>query len=434
MPCRRSRTCRSTSIAGEVHGLVGENGAGKSTLVKILAGVHPPDAGSILVQGKQVFLDGPADARDAGIAIIYQEPILFPDLTVEENIFIGRQPLTTGRRIDRHGMRAHVTEVFERLGVHLDPGRIARGLSIAEQQIVEIGKALSLDAKIIVMDEPTAALSAVEVARLFGVVDSLRAAGAAVLFISHRLEEIFQLCQRVTVLRDGRWILSQELEGLTADDLVRAMVGREIVERESEQQAVGATVLHVERLTREGFFTDVSFEVKAGEIVALAGLVGAGRSEVARAIFGIDRYDAGAVTVGGRELRRASPTAAMSAGVGLVPEDRRQQGLVMDLSISRNVALASLGRLQRFGFILSASRAALRRRLGGAAQPQVRPARERRQLALGREPAEGRARQVARPRAEAADRRRADTRHRRRHEGRGPSPARRAREPAAWPC
>jgi len=342
-------------FAGEVHGLVGENGAGKSTLVKILAGVHPPDAGSILVQGRQVFLDGPADARDAGIAIIYQEPILFPDLTVEENIFIGRQPLTTGRRIDRHAMRAHVTEVFERLGVHLDPGRIARGLSIAEQQIVEIGKALSLDAKIIVMDEPTAALSAVEVARLFGVVDSLRASGAAVLFISHRLEEIFQLCQRVTVLRDGRWILSQELEGLTADALVRAMVGREIVERESEQQAAGATVLHVERLSREGFFTDVSFEVKSGEIVALAGLVGAGRSEVARAIFGIDRYDAGVVTVGGRELRRASPTAAMSAGVGLVPEDRRQQGLVMDLSIARNVALASLGRLQRFGFILSAS-------------------------------------------------------------------------------
>ena len=342
-------------FAGEVHGLVGENGAGKSTLVKILAGVHPPDAGSIVVGGLPVFLAGPADARDSGIAIIYQEPILFPDLTVEENIFIGRQPLTTGRRIDRHAMRSHVMEVFQRLGVRLDPGRIARGLSIAEQQIVEIGKALSLDAKIIVMDEPTAALSAVEVARLFGVVDSLRASGAAVLFISHRLEEIFQLCQRVTVLRDGRLVLSRELEGLTADDLVRAMVGREIVERESEQQAVGGTVLLVERLTREGFFTDVSFEVKAGEIVALAGLVGAGRSEVACAIFGIDSYDAGSVTVNGRGLRRGSPTAAMSAGVGLVPEDRRQQGLVMDLSISRNVALASLGRLQRFGFILSSS-------------------------------------------------------------------------------
>ena len=226
-------------FAGEAHGLVGENGAGKSTLVKILAGVHSPDAGSIYVHGQEVILAGPADARDAGIAIIYQEPILFPDLTVEENIFIGRQPLAGGRRIDRRAMRAHVREVFERLGVRLDPGRIARGLSIAEQQIVEIGKALSLDAKVIVMDEPTAALSAVEVARLFGVVESLRAAGAAVLFISHRLEEIFELCQRVTVLRDGRWVLSRELSGLTADDLVRAMVGRDIVAREPEQQAVG---------------------------------------------------------------------------------------------------------------------------------------------------------------------------------------------------
>ena len=305
--------------------------------------------------GTRSLFDGPADARDAGIAIIYQEPILFPDLTVEENIFIGRQPLTTGRRIDRRSMRTHVEEVFERLGVRLDPARIARGLSIAEQQIVEIGKALSLDAKVIVMDEPTAALSSVEVERLFGVVESLRAEGAAVLFISHRLEEIFVLCQAVTVLRDGRWVMSSSLEGLTAEDLVRAMVGRELLERETEATETGATVLQVERLSREGFFIDVSFEVKAGEIVALAGLVGSGRSEVACSIFGIDRYDAGSVTVSGRRLRKASPTAAMAAGIGLVPEDRRQQGLVMEMSIARNVALASLRRLGHLGFILSSS-------------------------------------------------------------------------------
>jgi rhamnose transport system ATP-binding protein len=337
--------------AGEVHGLVGENGAGKSTLVKILAGVHAPDRGAVVVEGREVVLSGPADARDAGIAIIYQEPILFPDLTVEENIFVGRQPLGAGHRIDRRAMRAHVLEVFRRLGVGLDPARVARGLSIAEQQIVEIGKALSLEARVIVMDEPTAALSAVEVARLFGVVESLRADGVAVLFISHRLEEVFELCRRVTVLRDGRRVLSRELEGLSSDDLVRAMVGRELVERAAEEQAVGGTVLRVERLTREGFFTDVSFEVRAGEIVALAGLVGSGRSEVACSIFGVDRYDAGSVTVNGRRLRRASPTAAMAAGLGLVPEDRRQQGLVMDLSIARNIALASLRSLQRLGFI-----------------------------------------------------------------------------------
>jgi rhamnose transport system ATP-binding protein len=340
---------------GEAHALVGENGAGKSTLVKILAGVHAPDTGSVLVDGREVLLEGPADARDAGIAIIYQEPILFPDLTVEENIFIGRQPLSAGRRIDRREMRAHVLDVFRRLGVRLDPGRIARGLSIAEQQLVEIGKALSLDAKVIVMDEPTASLSAVEVARLFGVVESLRRGGAGVLFISHRLEEIFGLCQWVTVLRDGRLVISRELAGLSAGDLVRAMVGRELVEREPEQQAFGATVLQVERLTREGVFTDISLDVKAGEIVALAGLVGAGRTEVVRAIFGIDRYDAGSVTLNGRRLRKASPTTAMGVGVALVPEDRRHQGLVMDMSIARNIAVASLRALRRLVFVLSSS-------------------------------------------------------------------------------
>ena len=345
--------------AGDVHALVGENGAGKSTLVKILAGVHAPDQGVLLVNGREAVLTGPADARDAGIAVIYQEPILFADLTVEENIFVGRQPLGAGKRIDRRAMRQHVLEIAKRLGVKLDPGRIARGLSIAEQQIVEIAKALSLEAKVIVMDEPTAALSAIEVNRLFKVVESLRAGGAAVLFISHRLEEIFELCQTVTVLRDGRWVMTGEVAGLTSDDLVRAMVGRELVEREPSEQTVGETVLEVERLTREGFFTDISFEVKAGEIVALAGLVGSGRSEVACAIFGVDRYDAGSVTVNGKRLRRASPTAAMSAGVGLVPEDRRQQGLVMDMSIARNIALASLGRLQRLGFIRGAAERAL---------------------------------------------------------------------------
>jgi rhamnose transport system ATP-binding protein len=341
--------------AGEVHALVGENGAGKSTLVKILGGVHLPDSGSLRIGGQDVVLQGPAAARDAGVAIIYQEPIMFPDLTVAENIFIGRQPLRAGRRIDVGGMNAQVAEIFERLGVPLDPARIARGLSIAEQQIVEIAKALSLNASVIVMDEPTAALSAFEVERLFRVVETLRASGAAVLFISHRLEEVFTLCERVTVFRDGRLVISRELAGLTADDLVRAMVGRELPERVMQEQNIGATVLHVERLTREGVFVDVSFDVRAGEIVALAGLVGAGRSEVACAIFGIDRYDAGRVTVNDKPLRRGSPTTAMAAGVGLVPEDRRQQGLVMEMSIGRNISLASLGRLRRAGFIRAAA-------------------------------------------------------------------------------
>ncbi|MGH9105693.1 MAG: sugar ABC transporter ATP-binding protein [Acidimicrobiales bacterium] len=338
--------------AGEAHALVGENGAGKSTLVKILAGVYQPDEGALRVRGQDLVIAGPAAARDAGIAVIYQEPTLFPDLTVAENVFMGRQPLRSGRRIDARAMHRRVLELLSPLGVRLDPDRIARGLSIADQQIVEIVKALSLDAKVIVMDEPTAALSAYEVQRLFRVVETLRTSGAAVLFISHRLEEVFAICQRVTVMRDGHRVLSRPLEGLSADDLVRAMVGRDVAEREQKPSGRGGdVVLAVQRLTREGAFVDISFEVCGGEIVALAGLVGAGRTEVARAVFGIDRYDAGTVWVAGKRLKRGAPTAAMAAGIGFVPEDRRLQGLVMELSIAGNIALPSLRRLRSFGLV-----------------------------------------------------------------------------------
>jgi len=338
--------------AGEAHGLVGENGAGKSTLVKVLAGVHLPEGGRMLIGGQETVLRNPAASLDAGIAVIYQEPTLFPDLSVAENIFMGRQPRRSLRRIDRASMERQVRAVLDRLGVRLDPWRATRGLSIADQQIIEIAKALTLEARVIVMDEPTAALSAAEVARLFRVIEALRQDGAAILFISHRLDEVFASCQRITVMRDGRWVLTSLAGDLTPDDLVRAMVGRDLVEREAGAAAeLGEPVLRVERLTREGTFVDVSFEVRAGEIVALAGLVGAGRSEVARAIFGVDRYDAGSVTIGGRPLKRGSPTAAMEAGIGLVPEDRRQHGLVMDESLERNIALASLYRLARHGLI-----------------------------------------------------------------------------------
>jgi rhamnose transport system ATP-binding protein len=347
--------------SGEVHALLGENGAGKSTLVKILAGVYQPDSGTLTVAGQEVTLHGPAAAQAAGIAVIYQEPTLFPDLTVAENMFIGRQPLRSARRIDRRAMRDEAAAIFGRLGVPLDPARIGRGLSIADQQVVEIGKALSLNARVIVMDEPTAALSAAEVSRLFDVVRTLRAGGGAVLFISHRLEEVFEICQRVTVMRDGRHVLTDQLAGHTAADLVRAMVGRELAERPRETvgAAPGEPVLTVDRLTREGVFTDISLTVRAGEIVALAGLVGSGRSEVARAVFGIDRYDAGSVSVRGQHLRKASPTGAMAAGIGFVPEDRRQQGLVMDMSVQQNVALASLGRLRKGGLIRASAERAL---------------------------------------------------------------------------
>ncbi len=350
-----------TLRGGEVHALLGENGAGKSTLVKVIAGVHQPYSGTLAVNGREATLHGPAAARAAGIAVIYQEPTLFPDLTVAENMFIGRQPLRQGRRIDQRAMQDKAAAIFKRLGVPLDPARVARGLSIADQQVVEIGKALILDARVIVMDEPTAALSAAEVDRLFEVIRTLKAQNAAVLFISHRLEEVFAICQTVTVMRDGKHVLTSGLAGLTANDLVRAMVGRELAERPPEAAGArpGEPVLTVERLTREGVFTDISLTVRSGEIVALAGLVGSGRSEVARAVFGIDRYDAGRVTVRGKQLKKASPVSAMTAGVGFVPEDRRQQGLVMDMSIQQNVALASLGTLRKGGLIRSSAERAM---------------------------------------------------------------------------
>lgn len=337
---------------GEAHALAGENGAGKSTLIKVLAGVHRPDSGEVLLAGRPVRFPGPRDAREAGIAVIYQEPTLFPDLSIAENIFMGRQPRCWLGRIDRRSIREATAALMRRLGVDLDPERPARGLSIADQQIVEIAKALSFDATVLIMDEPTAALTGSEVARLFSVVEALRAEGAAILFISHRLEEIFQLCQRVTTLRDGQWISSEPITDLTEDDLISRMVGRNLDELYPKQDAeVGAVVLSVRRLTREGVFRDISFDLRRGEIVALAGLVGAGRTEVAQAVFGVDRPDAGRVEVGGRALPPGSPTAAMDAGLALVPEDRRQRGLVMDMPIDRNIGLTGLASLGRAGLV-----------------------------------------------------------------------------------
>jgi rhamnose transport system ATP-binding protein len=345
------REARLELFAGEAHALVGENGAGKSTLVKVLAGAHEPDEGTLTLAGGQVTFAGPAQARDAGIAVIYQEPTLFPDLSVAENIFMGRQPLRRGRRIDTGAMREQSVALFARLGVFLDPDRPARGLSIADQQLVEIAKALSFDARILVMDEPTAALSGVEVDRLFSVVRALRDAGAAVLFISHRLDEVFALCQRVTIMRDGAWVSTDPVEDLRVEQVVRRMVGREVSSLfPKEDAAVRDVLLEVRGLTSPGVFDDVSFTVRGGEIVALAGLVGAGRSEVSRAIFGVDRYASGEVLVAGERLRPGDPSAAIAAGVALVPEDRRQQGLVMELPIERNTTLTRRWQLSRLGF------------------------------------------------------------------------------------
>ncbi|MGH3758108.1 sugar ABC transporter ATP-binding protein [Actinophytocola sp.] len=338
--------------AGEVHALAGENGAGKSTVVRVIGGEHQPDAGELLLDGEPHRFAGPRDAQRHGIAVIHQEPTQFPDLTVAENVFMGRQPLRSGRRIDRAAMRRRTAELFDSLGVPIDPDRVTRGLSIADQQIIEIAKSLAADARIIVMDEPTAALSTVEVQRLFRVARRLAEGGAALLFISHRLEELEELCERVTVLRDGELVTTAPMADLDRDGLVRSMVGRAVEVLFPDRTAEpGDEGLVVDGLTRTGVFHDVSFTVRRGEIVGLAGLVGSGRSEVARAIFGVDGRDAGAVTVDGRPLRAGDPRAAIAAGLAMVPEDRREQGLILDLSIERNATLPRLSAVSRWGLM-----------------------------------------------------------------------------------
>ena len=338
--------------AGSIHALVGENGAGKSTLVKIISGVYHRDGGELTLGGSPVDFGSTAESKAAGIAVIYQEPTLFPDLSVTENIFMGRQPLKGGRRIDRTAMYAEAESLFARLGVRIDPRRPALGLSIADQQILEIAKAISLDARVLIMDEPTAALSGVEVERLFAVARSLRDEGRALLFISHRFDEVFSLCDTVTVMRDGKYIATNPTEATTVEQTIALMVGREVGNLFPKEPAtIGEPVLVVEGLTAPGVFHDVTFEVRAGEIVGLAGLVGAGRSEIARAIFGVDGYAEGTVTLNGRRLPANSPSTAIRAGIAFVPEDRRKQGLVTEASVAHNVAAVIRSTLSRFGLL-----------------------------------------------------------------------------------
>jgi rhamnose transport system ATP-binding protein len=343
---------------GQVTALVGENGAGKSTMVKTLAGLHQQDRGQVFLDGEEVSFRDPLHAREAGIAVIYQEPTMFPDLTVAENIFMGRQPVRSLRRIDRKAMRQQALELFRQLGVKIDPDRAAQGLSIADQQVVEIAKAISLNARVLIMDEPTAALSGVEVDRLFAVTRTLQERGAAVLFISHRFEEVFALADWITVMRDGAHVATSPAAGLAVDEVIRQMVGRDVASLFPKQDTViGDTALEVRGLSRKGVFSDISFNVKVGEIVGLSGLVGAGRSEVARAIFGIDKYDSGAVQVRGEALKPLSPRDSMAAGLGFVPEDRRKQGLVMELNVSRNLTLTLRKKLSRFGLLTNQAEA-----------------------------------------------------------------------------
>jgi rhamnose transport system ATP-binding protein len=331
--------------AGEIHALLGENGAGKSTLLKSLAGVHKIDSGSITLNGKPFLQGSTRTAQQQGVAVIYQEPSLFPDLTLAENVFVGRH-LQTAKMVDWKKMQLEAKRLFNQLGVDLDVNRIARGLSIADQQIVEIVKALSINAQVIVMDEPTAALSSKEVERLFSVARTLRDQNCAVVFVSHRLDEVFALCQRMTVMRDGATVGSDEIKNVSEGQIIKMMVGREVSELFPKQTPkLGEVVLKVENLASSGQFAGINFEVRKGEIFGLAGLVGSGRSEIVRAIFGVDQYDTGSVLLNGVALQKGSASKAMAAGIALVPEDRRQQGLLMPYSIAKNTSITVLQKM-----------------------------------------------------------------------------------------
>jgi len=330
---------------GSIHALVGENGAGKSTLVKILAGIYRPDEGSILLDSHPVTIHGPAEARAMGIAVVHQEPRLFPDLTVAENVFVGHAPAGPLGSVDWRGMRREADGIFESLSVQIDSGAVVRGLSMADQQLIEIAKALSIDARVLILDEPTASLSSHEVERLFAIIRQTRERGVAVLFVSHRLEEVFQLCDTATVLRDGRHVITASTSSLTAADLVRHMVGRAVSLFPRTTAPIGEVLLDVRGLSRVGAFRDITFSVRTGEILGLAGLVGAGRTEVARVLFGIDRADSGEVLLAGKRVAFRTPSEALRAGIAYVPEDRHIEGLVGGFTLAQNVTLPILPRL-----------------------------------------------------------------------------------------
>jgi len=344
--------------AGEVHALVGENGAGKSTLMKMVHGLYAPDKGTLEVGGETVEFSSPRDAEAAGIAMIPQELDLFPELSVTENLFVGRhRPRTRWGTLDRATMRAEARERLRSLGVDLDATTTVKGLSAANQQIVAIARALVGEARAVVMDEPTASLTEREVQQLFRIISELTSGGVGVVYISHRLDEIFAISDRITVLRDGHHITTAPADELDAEELVRLMVGRPLNELFTRSpHSPGEVALEVRGLGRAGEFEGVDLAVRRGEIVGLSGLVGAGRSEVAQCIFGIRPPEAGEIRVDGEDVRIHSPQAAMERGIFYVPEERRSQGLILPFSIKNNITLSILDRISRFGFVPRAER------------------------------------------------------------------------------
>jgi rhamnose transport system ATP-binding protein len=339
--------------AGEIHALIGENGAGKSTLIKVITGVYQPDEGQIIFDGVPVEMRSTADSQRLGIAAIYQHVTCYPDLSVTENIYIGHEKINPiFRTIDWKGMHKRAEELLHRLDADFDPRATMGSLSVAQQQIVEIAKALSTNARVIIMDEPTAPLTNRESEDLYRITEGLRDKGVSIIFISHRMEDMYRLASRVTVYRDSRTVGTWNLNEVRHEDLIMAMVGREITQFFPKRAVkIGDEILRVEGLSRTGYFKDVSFSVHKGEILAITGLIGAGRTEVCEAIYGVTRADSGRVLLDGAELRIANPAQAIQKGIGYLPEDRLRQGLVLQWELSKNVTLPTLRNFSRLGWL-----------------------------------------------------------------------------------
>ena len=341
-----------TLESGEVHALMGENGAGKSTLMKILTGVYTKDAGTVLVDGKEVNYKNPQEAEKAGIVFIYQELNVMFDLTVEENLFMGKEIHGKFGICDKKAMQKKAQEALNILGVNISPKTVMAELSVGQQQMVEICKALMADAKVIIMDEPTAALTQSETVALFKVIESLRKKGVSMVYISPRMEEIFELCDRITVLRDGSYIGVKNIPETNMNEIVKMMIGREIGERyPSRNVKFGKEVLKVKELTRKGTFHDVNFSVRAGEVLGVSGLMGAGRTEIMQAIFGNLSYESGTIEIDGKEVKISNPRQAMEHGIGFITEDRKTEGLMLDKSIRENISLCNLRRISKSSVI-----------------------------------------------------------------------------------
>lgn len=344
--------CQFELRRGEVHALMGENGAGKSTMMKILTGVYQKDEGTVTYQGKPVELTNPKAAQDAGISMIHQELNLAPDLTVAQNIFIGREPRRRLRLfLDDQALHRQVKALFQRMGLDMDPAVQVSELTVAKQQMVEIAKALSYNADVLVMDEPTAALSETEIEDLFRIIRQLRADGVGIVYISHRMDEIKRITDRITVMRDGQYIDTVLTAEVTTQDIISKMVGRQIYETSKPEAAAGEreTVLEVKGLNQSRALRDISFTLRKGEILGIAGLVGAGRTELARAIFGADRIQSGEIYIHGSRVKMRGPHDAVRLGIGYLSEDRKRYGCVVDLDVKSNVVIASYPEFLRPG-------------------------------------------------------------------------------------